>query len=149
MTERLKTLIVDDSPDDAELLAIEMRRAGFDPEWTRVDTARRAKQSQRAAEADLCDRNARFLQHARAAAGTKARSQPSLIVVSGRSAKFRRGGDEGGRPMTTCQHRAWRGSPLAIERAARSRSARSQRGPPPAAASPEKRFGLALEWAPT
>ena len=38
MPQPLKVLIVDDSQDDADLLAREMRRAGFEPEWTRVDT---------------------------------------------------------------------------------------------------------------
>ena len=35
----LKVLIVDDSLEDAELLAMEVRRAGFRPLWRRVDTA--------------------------------------------------------------------------------------------------------------
>ena len=34
----LKVLIVGDHPADAELVADELRRAGFDPIWTRVDT---------------------------------------------------------------------------------------------------------------
>ncbi|HEX3728593.1 MAG TPA: response regulator, partial [Opitutaceae bacterium] len=36
--ENLQVLIVEDSPDDAELLVRELRRAGFAPEWRRVDT---------------------------------------------------------------------------------------------------------------
>ena len=35
---RLQVLIVEDNPDDAELLLRELRRASFDPEWTRVET---------------------------------------------------------------------------------------------------------------
>jgi PAS domain S-box-containing protein len=31
-------LIVEDNPDDADLLVRELRRAGFDPEWSRVET---------------------------------------------------------------------------------------------------------------
>jgi signal transduction histidine kinase len=34
----LNILIVEDSPDDAELLLSELRRAGFDPRWKRVQT---------------------------------------------------------------------------------------------------------------
>jgi signal transduction histidine kinase len=36
--EALKALIVEDSPQDAELVVQELRRAGFEPEWMRVDT---------------------------------------------------------------------------------------------------------------
>jgi two-component system, cell cycle sensor histidine kinase and response regulator CckA len=38
MTKRLKVLIVEDSPADAELLVRELRRAAYEPEWERVDT---------------------------------------------------------------------------------------------------------------
>ena len=38
MAVSLKILIVEDNPADAELLIRELRRAGFDPEWSRVDT---------------------------------------------------------------------------------------------------------------
>jgi hypothetical protein len=34
----LHLLIVEDNPDDADLLLRELRRAGFDPEWSRVET---------------------------------------------------------------------------------------------------------------
>src|ERR1700689_1429213 len=34
----LRLLIVEDNPDDADLLLRELRRAGFDPEWSRVET---------------------------------------------------------------------------------------------------------------
>jgi two-component system, cell cycle sensor histidine kinase and response regulator CckA len=34
----LQVLIVEDNPDDADLLLRELRRAGFDPEWSRVET---------------------------------------------------------------------------------------------------------------
>lgn len=34
----LRVLIVEDSPDDAELMVHELRRGGFAPEWQRVDT---------------------------------------------------------------------------------------------------------------
>jgi len=35
----LRVLIVEDNPRDAELIVAELRRAGFDPEWDRVETA--------------------------------------------------------------------------------------------------------------
>ena len=38
MPTSLKVLIVEDSPDDAELLAHELRNAGFEPDWKRVET---------------------------------------------------------------------------------------------------------------
>jgi two-component system cell cycle sensor histidine kinase/response regulator CckA len=39
MTKPLRVLIVEDSPDDADLLARELRRGGFDPICKRVETA--------------------------------------------------------------------------------------------------------------
>src|SRR3954447_7896627 len=38
MAERLKVLIAEDNPNDVELLLRELRRSGFEPDWTRVDT---------------------------------------------------------------------------------------------------------------
>ncbi|MDB6169168.1 MAG: domain S-box [Verrucomicrobia bacterium] len=38
MSEPLKVLLAEDNPDDTELALIELRRAGFDPDWRRVDT---------------------------------------------------------------------------------------------------------------
>ncbi len=38
MARHLKLLIVEDSSTDAELLVRELQRAGFDPDWTRVET---------------------------------------------------------------------------------------------------------------
>jgi PAS domain S-box-containing protein len=38
MAQPLKVLIVEDSPDDAELTLHELRRAGFAPIWSRVET---------------------------------------------------------------------------------------------------------------
>ena len=35
----LKVLIVEDSPADADLVLRQLRLAGYDPTWTRVDTA--------------------------------------------------------------------------------------------------------------
>jgi PAS domain S-box-containing protein len=40
MAQQLRVLIVEDSPLDAELLVCELRRAGFDPQWQRVETER-------------------------------------------------------------------------------------------------------------
>src|SRR5476651_1582869 len=38
MEKPLKVLIVEDNPDDAELVLLELRSAGFEPDWLRVDT---------------------------------------------------------------------------------------------------------------
>ena len=38
MGDTLRVLIAEDSSDDAELIVRELRRAGFEPEWRRVDT---------------------------------------------------------------------------------------------------------------
>ncbi len=40
MKKPLKLLMAEDSPDDAELILAQLRRAGFEPEWRRVDTER-------------------------------------------------------------------------------------------------------------
>src|SRR4051794_14704686 len=39
MATPLRVLIVEDCPDDAELMVLELRRGGFDPSWQRVETA--------------------------------------------------------------------------------------------------------------
>lgn len=38
MLKPLKVLIIEDVPDDAELIVLELRRGGFDPAWVRVET---------------------------------------------------------------------------------------------------------------
>jgi PAS domain S-box-containing protein len=38
MSKSIRVLIVEDNPSDAELMVRELRRAGFEPEWQRVDT---------------------------------------------------------------------------------------------------------------
>ncbi len=38
MKKPLQILIVEDNPDDAEMLLAELRRAGFDPQWKRIET---------------------------------------------------------------------------------------------------------------
>ena len=38
MASTLRLLIVEDRPDDAELLLAELKRAGYEPKWTLVDT---------------------------------------------------------------------------------------------------------------
>jgi len=38
MKKPLQLLIVEDRPEDAEMLLVELKRAGFDPQWIRVDT---------------------------------------------------------------------------------------------------------------
>jgi diguanylate cyclase (GGDEF)-like protein/PAS domain S-box-containing protein len=40
MGDHLKTLIIEDSPADAEILLRELQRSGFETEWQRVETAR-------------------------------------------------------------------------------------------------------------
>ena len=39
MGETLRVLLVEDNPDDAELVLRELRRGGFDPSWRRVESA--------------------------------------------------------------------------------------------------------------
>ena len=34
----IRVIVLEDNPDDAELAVIELRRAGFDPQWSRVQT---------------------------------------------------------------------------------------------------------------
>lgn len=38
MSQSLNVLIVDDEPEDAELIARELKKSGFNPQWRRVDT---------------------------------------------------------------------------------------------------------------
>ena len=38
MATTIRILILEDSPADAELMLVELRRAGFEPDWHRVDT---------------------------------------------------------------------------------------------------------------
>ena len=38
MTTRLRVLLLEDRPEDAELILLELRRAGFEPDYRRVDT---------------------------------------------------------------------------------------------------------------
>ena len=38
MPTRLKVLILEDQPTDAELMVAELHRAGYEPDWRRVDT---------------------------------------------------------------------------------------------------------------
>jgi len=38
MPESIKVLLVEDNPDDADLVLRALRRGGFEPDWTRVDT---------------------------------------------------------------------------------------------------------------
>ena len=40
MATPLRLLVVEDAPADAEMMMHELRRAGFDPDWRRVDTER-------------------------------------------------------------------------------------------------------------
>ncbi|PYT75963.1 MAG: hypothetical protein DMG40_27140 [Acidobacteria bacterium] len=37
-SQRIRLLIVEDNPSDADLMLRELRRAGFDPDWRRVET---------------------------------------------------------------------------------------------------------------
>jgi DNA-binding response OmpR family regulator len=38
MSTPLRVLIAEDQPGDAELMVYELKRSGFEPEWTRVET---------------------------------------------------------------------------------------------------------------
>jgi signal transduction histidine kinase len=50
---RLRVLIVEDSPDDAELIVLELRRGGYDPEYLRVDEADTMREALEQREWDL------------------------------------------------------------------------------------------------
>jgi DNA-binding NtrC family response regulator len=56
MSRALRVLIVEDRPADAELIVRELRRAGFAPDWNRVDTEGEFSASLRSdPEVILCD----------------------------------------------------------------------------------------------
>ena len=57
MNGLLRVLIVEDSPDDAELLAHHLRRGGFQPEWRRVESAAAMREALQGQTWDLilCD----------------------------------------------------------------------------------------------
>lgn len=58
MKQPLETLVVEDSPQDAELLVAELRRQGFEPNWQRVETEAglaAALRSRDDVEVILCD----------------------------------------------------------------------------------------------
>ena len=38
MSVSLQLLVLEDNPSDAELMIFELRRAGFEPDWKRVET---------------------------------------------------------------------------------------------------------------
>ena len=38
MTTPIRVLVLEDRPEDAELMLLELQRAGFEPDWKRVDT---------------------------------------------------------------------------------------------------------------
>jgi len=39
MERPLRVLVIEDTPDDAELMMLALRRGGIDPAWERVETA--------------------------------------------------------------------------------------------------------------
>src|SRR5438477_8082027 len=53
----INLLLIEDSPDDAELVVMELRRGGYDPSYKRVDTAAQMREalSQRRWDMILCD----------------------------------------------------------------------------------------------
>ena len=56
MRSTVRVLIVEDRPDDAEILIEELRRAGYQPEWERVDTlAGLSAALEREPDVVLCD----------------------------------------------------------------------------------------------
>ena len=83
--DRLRALIVEDNPDDAELMARELRLAGFEPAWERVE-----RESEFIGSLDdsvqivLCDSGLPEFDAFRALAILEERDHPApLLIVSG------------------------------------------------------------------
>ena len=53
----INLLLIEDSPDDAELVVMELRRGGYDPSYKRVDTAAQMREALKERRWDmiLCD----------------------------------------------------------------------------------------------
>src|SRR6202171_4184749 len=53
----INLLLIEDSPEDAELVVMELRRGGYDPHYKRVGTAEQMREALRARRWDmiLCD----------------------------------------------------------------------------------------------
>ncbi|MGZ4151801.1 MAG: PAS domain-containing protein [Actinomycetota bacterium] len=82
----LRTIIVEDREDDAELMVHELRRAGFEPEWRRVETVREflAALEQDEPEVVLCDFSLPEINAIRAVQLLAETGRPvPLIIVSG------------------------------------------------------------------
>jgi PAS domain S-box-containing protein len=82
---KLRLLIVEERQEDADLLVAELVRAGFQPDWTRVDTAEDLVEAlYPAPDVVLCDHATPGLDAlAVLSAVSRLRAQPPVIVVSG------------------------------------------------------------------
>ncbi|MEO8630886.1 MAG: diguanylate cyclase, partial [Betaproteobacteria bacterium] len=149
--EQLRILIVDDSEDDADLLAMEIQRAGFKTVWERVETA---GDMDRALAADtwqviLCDHSMpNFSSSLALQVLQKRKLDIPFIVVSGTIGEAAAvGAMKAGAHDYVLKDSLARLGP-AIKRELREASARKvQREAFTALRESEERFGLALEGA--
>ena len=84
--EHLRTLIVEDRADDAELMVKELQRGGFEPHWRRVETEQQflAALEEHRPEVVLCDHSLPGFDTKRAIELLRRSANPvPLIIVSG------------------------------------------------------------------
>jgi signal transduction histidine kinase len=130
MRAPLRVLMVEDSPDDAELVLAQLRRHGFEPDFARVDNATELRSALKAREWDvvLCDYAMPSFDALRALAVVK--SEPvdvPFIIVSGTM-----GEDVAVKAMKAGAHDFFSKDkitrlPAAIEREVRDASVRAER----------------------
>jgi PAS domain S-box-containing protein len=84
MTRPLRVLMIEDSDSDAGLLVRELRRAGYDPVWQRVETAEALEQALDSSwDVILCDYRMPALDALTALSLIRRRSDTPCIIVSG------------------------------------------------------------------